>query len=107
MSSQRQLLKSSRLPRGHIRGKDLIRAIRLVLALIIENVRAFGDDLAYGQCPVAENAHGKFSTWNESLQHDLVIMPVPFVDRRFNLFLLLNHRYSPRPTFFIRLYAHT
>jgi hypothetical protein len=56
-----------------LRWKDLHRHPRRVLALIIENLVP-RDDLPHGQCFPVQNPYGQFSSRDEGLDHDLVVI---------------------------------
>src|SRR5690606_41393617 len=90
MGDQPELANALRQLLGEIRRKDLLRASRLVLALIVEDL-SLGDDLSDGERLARETAHGELSPGDERLEHHLVVETKGFRQRGFEIGGLSDH----------------
>src|SRR6266850_3248273 len=76
---QRQLLQLPRQGRVELRGEDLLRHPRRVLAFVVEQL-VLRNDLAHRQRHVAQHPHGQLPPGDELLRHDFGIVRPGNVD---------------------------
>src|SRR5580700_943488 len=103
MDPQREILECAGLLAGKSRRKDFLSAASLVFALVVENLRAFGNYFTDRQRALAEDSHGKLATRHKPFQHHLVVVSIGREDRRFEVSGTLHHGQTDRGALLIWL----